>query len=100
MRYRTDIGVAGKKWQGKEGNIPDFPNLIVVPNNLEDQMMGELRRFLRKGAFDIFPYTQSAGTRGRTFYDTYHAPELKQAEGRRIILARLSVSVLTSYGTK
>ncbi|THH21443.1 hypothetical protein EUX98_g8376 [Antrodiella citrinella] len=80
----------GKKWQGKEGNIPDLPNLIVVPNNLEDQMMGELRRFLRKGAFDIFPYTQSAGTRGRTFYDAYHDPELKQAEGRRIILARLS----------
>lgn len=54
-------------------------------------MYGELRRFLKKGSFDILPYTQTLG-RGKIFYETYMNPEHKQTMGRRIIHARLSVS--------
>ncbi|KAF8810162.1 hypothetical protein BYT27DRAFT_7092906, partial [Phlegmacium glaucopus] len=37
-------------------NIPDFPNLLVVPVSLVNQVLNELHRYYQHGSFDILPY--------------------------------------------
>ncbi|KIK12890.1 hypothetical protein PISMIDRAFT_38574, partial [Pisolithus microcarpus 441] len=49
---------ANLKWQGKDGNIPDLPFLIVCPVSLHHQWQREIERFLKRSAFDVLPYLQ------------------------------------------
>ncbi|KAG6373967.1 P-loop containing nucleoside triphosphate hydrolase protein [Boletus reticuloceps] len=74
-----------KTWQGKAGNIPDFPVIIICPVNLQDQWVREMHRFLRKGTFDIFPYVGKLVTRSTWWKAGY--PQSHQPANRRIILA-------------
>ncbi|KAH0833809.1 P-loop containing nucleoside triphosphate hydrolase protein [Lanmaoa asiatica] len=76
---------SNKTWQGQPANIPDLPVIIVCPVNIQDQWVGEIHRFLRKGTFDILPYVGKLVTRGAWWKVGY--PQSHQPALRRIILA-------------
>lgn len=86
---------AGKKWQGKDGNIPSQPFIISCPVNLHSQWTRELERFLKRHSFDILPYIGKLATRG-DWWDKILTQSLHQPH-HRIILATESVSLRPSY---
>lgn len=77
----------------QQGNIPDGPNLIIVPVNLHAQFTNELRKYLQAGAFDIFPYI--LGTQTRLNFWTHIWPRSVYSEdgdNRKILVASINVS--------
>jgi len=43
----------GAKWKSKDGNIPDFPALLIIPVNLVAQLTSELHVYFQHGTVDI-----------------------------------------------
>jgi hypothetical protein len=91
MGNELDHAITGdKKWQGQEGNISNQSFVIICPVNLLHQWTKEIERFLKRGTFDLFPYTGKLGTRKHWWNDVFtkslHEP------CHRIILATESVS--------
>ncbi|KAI6008989.1 P-loop containing nucleoside triphosphate hydrolase protein [Pisolithus microcarpus] len=76
---------ANLKWQGKDGNIPDLPFLIVCPVSLHHQWQREIERFLKRSAFDVLPYLQRLSKR-RDWWTQVKAKS-RQHPHRQIILA-------------
>ncbi|KAI5984880.1 P-loop containing nucleoside triphosphate hydrolase protein [Pisolithus albus] len=76
---------ANLKWQGKDGNIPDLPFLIVCPVSLHHQWQCEIERFLQRSTFDVLPYLQRLSKR-RTWWTQVKAKSCQQPH-RQIILA-------------
>jgi hypothetical protein len=79
-----------KLWQGKVGNIPETPCIIVTPVNLHLQMEMELQRFLIPQYFDILPYVQGHKTRTKYWDNVWN--KSKNTPANRILLATVSVS--------
>ncbi|KAI6029961.1 hypothetical protein BKA83DRAFT_4489870 [Pisolithus microcarpus] len=76
---------ANLKWQGKDGNIPDLPFLIVCPVSLHHQWQREIERFLKRSAFDVLPYLQRLSKR-RDWWTQVKAKS-RQHPHRQLILA-------------
>ncbi|KAI6154544.1 P-loop containing nucleoside triphosphate hydrolase protein [Pisolithus tinctorius] len=76
---------ANLKWQGKEGNIPDLPFLIICPVSLHHQWQREIERFLQRSSFDILPYIQKFAKRREWW--TRVKSQSRQQPHRQIILA-------------
>ncbi|KAI6116603.1 P-loop containing nucleoside triphosphate hydrolase protein [Pisolithus croceorrhizus] len=76
---------ANLKWQGKDGNIPDLPFLIVCPVSLHYQWQREIERFLQRRTFDVLPYLQRLSKR-RDWW-TQVKGKSRQHPHRQIILA-------------
>lgn len=81
---------AGRQWRSDSPNIAELPILIVVLPGLERQLRSELRRYLVRGSFDIFPYLGKWDSRKNWWQDIYSAKS-KLPPGRRIISATYSV---------
>ncbi|KAI6000016.1 hypothetical protein EDD15DRAFT_2193496 [Pisolithus albus] len=47
-----------QKWQGKEGNIPNLPFLVMCPVSLHHQWQCKIKQLLKKNTFDVLPYIQ------------------------------------------
>ncbi|KAG9308261.1 hypothetical protein JVU11DRAFT_12148 [Chiua virens] len=75
---------ASKKWQGQEDNIPNLPVVITCPVNLHNQWSREIERFLKRGTFDLFPYTGKLGSRRQWWTDIF--PKSQHILLHRIVL--------------
>lgn len=78
------------KWKGKEGNIPELPNLLVVPAGLVNQVVSEFRRYYQHGSFDILPYLGK--WEGRKKWWDEHWTKCQNKLGRRIVVTTPTVS--------
>ncbi|EMD31654.1 hypothetical protein CERSUDRAFT_127231 [Gelatoporia subvermispora B] len=81
-------GLAGKRGMKCEttadGNFEDLPTLLVCPPALHPQWTEELHRYLKKGSFDLFPYTGKVEKRAG-FWNEWSKSH--QPLSRRILLA-------------
>ncbi|KAF7964787.1 hypothetical protein HWV62_2906 [Athelia sp. TMB] len=77
-----------KKFQGREGNIPDLSSIIAVPKSIHAQFSRELRRYLIPAAFDVIPYIGKHEK--RLNYWTHVWTRSKQTPGHKILLATVS----------
>ena len=79
-------------FQGKEGNIPAKPIIVVVPVPLRDQWTHEIHKFLRRDGYDIFPYMGTFEKRSAFFSEKSPFSKSKVPPHRRIVLATTNVS--------
>ncbi|KIN92957.1 hypothetical protein M404DRAFT_172154 [Pisolithus tinctorius Marx 270] len=82
---------ANLKWQGKEGNIPDLPFLIICPVSLHHQWQREIEHFLQRSSFDVLPYIQKFAKRCEWW--TRVKSQSRQQPHRQIILATDTVCI-------
>jgi SNF2 family DNA or RNA helicase len=91
FRNLKNIVAAGKLWQGKPGNIPNLPSLLIAPVTLVDQVISELHRYLRHGTFDVLPYLGTWERRKLWWTDIWDG-QCKNTLGKRIIIVTPAVS--------
>ncbi|EGO04149.1 hypothetical protein SERLA73DRAFT_148782 [Serpula lacrymans var. lacrymans S7.3] len=65
-------------------NLPDLPTILVCPTNLHAQLTSEIEHYLRRGTFDLLPYTGKLQQREQ-WWETIWT-QSKMSPGRCIVL--------------
>ncbi|KAH9949213.1 P-loop containing nucleoside triphosphate hydrolase protein, partial [Amylocystis lapponica] len=85
-QHKKFPGIFGNvKYNSADGNLEDEPVIIVCPVNLEAQFTDEIHRYLRRGTFDLLPYTGKHASRPVWWSEIM--TQSKQPPARRIVLA-------------
>jgi SNF2 family DNA or RNA helicase len=87
----SSLETANKRWRDQHPAVPDLPAVFVVPVTLVPQLVSELHRYLRRGTFDVLPYTGTHQTRSTWWTDVWSARS-NQPEGRKIIVTTSKVT--------
>ncbi|EGN97044.1 hypothetical protein SERLA73DRAFT_75888 [Serpula lacrymans var. lacrymans S7.3] len=66
-------------------NLPDLPTILICPTNLHAQLTSEIEHYLRRGTFDLLPYTGKL-QQCEQWWETIWT-QSKMSPGRRIALA-------------
>lgn len=85
---------AGRQFQGSSGNIPQLPHILVVPPNLQAQMLSELHRYLVPHSFDILPYSSLWEREPRAHFWNNIYKSCRHPAERRIVVATHKVRLL------